>query len=821
MRKTALGVAAALLIWTAAASAGPPNDDDRPKAPDLPSVELLYGIPAEGDFSAEDLGLEEVVVGNDGDATATDIYRFAAEPGQVVRIRANASVPIYLALLGPAGQLLAGDGTAGDLRDTAIVWRIESSEPYFVALNSFYGDPGTYSVDLSGATDAELPPPPVRAEGAEAGEPPGREQATPIALRDVVQGSFADGDFGLEDVIPENGGDRTFADAYRFDVAPGQIVSIAVDTDVNTYLALLNPEGRIVGGDGLQGDRTSTRIVRLLAEAGTHVIVVNSYYGQPGDYVLRAQFASEADIRTLSDELPVDGVLRDGEPVDGAIDLASRIFRTFVVDVPEGTQELIIETSGADNVDLFVRYGVQILQSYNLEPDHRSDGPSGDERVRINAFSAPPLRPGRYYVDVAALVPQAERRGEGERRFTVSARLDREAVQLHRQTAPAEDEERVTGPVGVELRTGERHAAVIDPAESTVQIWPVVIPPGATSLEIRTYGANGRLDLVATPPGMNLPSSTWDFFTVPHRAITARDNERLIIDQRSQPPLRPGLYTVAAFDITSTEPTLYEIEASIGDPLEAWEGFPELDRDDFAELSVAAQRRQAVVQLALSPSEEGGSTGSGVLLTQSGLILTNYHVIGECRPGSQRLYGCVGEVYAYPDGRPVDVYVGLTVEGATTPVQYFVARVVRADAEHDLALLRIDTDLNGDPVQSWLPTAPLSLDREALREGDSVSVVAYPGVAGLGGHVPIAETQTRVEGFTVDAGERVLTHLDAAVTRGADGGAVFREDGILVAVASNTHVRYDRGVRQGFARTLNQLPQEWVELLTQHGADIR
>jgi hypothetical protein len=46
-------------------------------------------------------------------------------------------------------------------------------------------------------------------------------------------------------------------------------------------------------------------------------------------------------------------------------------------------------------------------------------------------------------------------------------------------------------------------------------------------------------------------------------------------------------------------------------------------------------------------------------------------------------------------------------------------------------------------------------------------------------------------------------------------------DGVLIGVPSNAVVDADGGERQNYARPLSLLPTTWVELLRDHGADIR
>ena len=95
---------------------------------------------------------------------------------------------------------------------------------------------------------------------------------------------------------------------------------------------------------------------------------------------------------------------------------------------------------------------------------------------------------------------------------------------------------------------------------------------------------------------------------------------------------------------------------------------------------------QSTVQIWAMMNDNGRLTetwsGSGSIITEDGLILTNAHVV-------------LPEIHF-----PVDALrISLTHSADELPIPTYFAEVLQADIELDLAVLRITNLLNGDPVQ--------------------------------------------------------------------------------------------------------------------------
>ncbi|MEM6578284.1 MAG: Do family serine endopeptidase [Pseudomonadota bacterium] len=156
--------------------------------------------------------------------------------------------------------------------------------------------------------------------------------------------------------------------------------------------------------------------------------------------------------------------------------------------------------------------------------------------------------------------------------------------------------------------------------------------------------------------------------------------------------------------------------------------------------------------------------GSGFILEEDGLIVTNQHVIEDAREVTVRLH----------DDREFD------------------AEVIGADPETDLALLSIKVD-------EALPFVELG-DSDDIRVGEDVVAVGNP--FGLGGSVTSGIISAK--GRNIGAGPYAeFLQTDAAINRGNSGGPLFNMDGEVVGVNSAIFSPTGGNVGIGFAVTSN------------------
>ena len=159
--------------------------------------------------------------------------------------------------------------------------------------------------------------------------------------------------------------------------------------------------------------------------------------------------------------------------------------------------------------------------------------------------------------------------------------------------------------------------------------------------------------------------------------------------------------------------------------------------------------------------------GSGTIVDSSGSILTNHHVLHDQQHG--RLY----DLFLIGRFRALDREPELVCAGRPG------AGVLRPDV--DLALIRCDSDLNGQPwwPEFW-PAVPLG-DSTRIVPGEQVWVLGYPDAGGSA----IRVTAGLVSGWTGEHGgadSRAFMRTDAAISAGNSGGTAADRYGRLIGV---------------------------------------
>lgn len=161
-----------------------------------------------------------------------------------------------------------------------------------------------------------------------------------------------------------------------------------------------------------------------------------------------------------------------------------------------------------------------------------------------------------------------------------------------------------------------------------------------------------------------------------------------------------------------------------------------------------------------TPGSEDNTSGSGVIISKDGYIVTNYHVVKESN------------------------YVEVTLNNK----QVFTAEVMGNDPTTDLALLKIDA--------TNLPTLPFA-DSDNIKVGQWVLAVGNPFnlnstvtagiISAKGRDIDILDEENAIESFI---------QTDAVVNQGNSGGALVNLDGELVGI--NTAIATPSGSFAGY-----------------------
>jgi S1-C subfamily serine protease len=176
------------------------------------------------------------------------------------------------------------------------------------------------------------------------------------------------------------------------------------------------------------------------------------------------------------------------------------------------------------------------------------------------------------------------------------------------------------------------------------------------------------------------------------------------------------------------------------------------------------QMAQATVQIqGLGADGKALCSGSGTIVSSSGLILTNAHVVTRDAACN---FSRVG--------------VAVTTDADRPPELLYEADLLVIDTKLDLAVVKVARSL--DPSRP-LPTSFLALalgDSDTLNIGDSLRILGYPEIGGE----TITFTNGSVGGFTAQAGigDRALIKTDATIAGGNSGGAAVDAKGNLIGI---------------------------------------
>ena len=202
--------------------------------------------------------------------------------------------------------------------------------------------------------------------------------------------------------------------------------------------------------------------------------------------------------------------------------------------------------------------------------------------------------------------------------------------------------------------------------------------------------------------------------------------------------------TPLQFNLTSTGPLLAALANCVA-KVNA-EGINNVG--DFAAPKAVAAKSDAPNAAPAGPksARAGSQTGTGFVISATGHIVTNHHVID----------GCTGDIHGNLSGEPITTL-----------------RVVSSDASNDLALLQ-------GPAASFKSFAKIR-DR-SIRSGDSVVAIGYPYHGLLTSDFTVTTgIVSSLSGIMNDA--RYL-QISAAVQPGNSGGPLLDTSGLIVGMVA-------------------------------------
>jgi serine protease Do len=241
------------------------------------------------------------------------------------------------------------------------------------------------------------------------------------------------------------------------------------------------------------------------------------------------------------------------------------------------------------------------------------------------------------------------------------------------------------------------------------------------------------------------------------------------------------------FALIIFSPTLLRANELITPPSAIWLDAPqsdaesELDRVSRAYVRIANDARPAIVQIRVVPQNDAkagaktqqpqGSRGSGFVIHPDGYVLTAQHVVDKAKEIEVRLAN----------------------------LQRMPAKLIAADAQVDLALLKIDAERE-------LPVLPLG-DSDRVRVGELAVIFGYPFGRESSMNLGIISRPGRT--YQDSAGYEMI-QTDAGAYAGGSGGPLLNGRGHVIGLIT---MASERG-SMGFATPINVIKRMVPRLMT-------
>jgi hypothetical protein len=193
----------------------------------------------------------------------------------------------------------------------------------------------------------------------------------------------------------------------------------------------------------------------------------------------------------------------------------------------------------------------------------------------------------------------------------------------------------------------------------------------------------------------------------------------------------------------------------------------EFDLDRIRSATVFVMQTQAV-----SDDLFVTCVSSGTVVTRGGLVLTNAHTVLQSE-------ACPGDTFV----------IALSIRADAPPVPKYRASIVQAASGIDLALLQIDRELDGRPIEPGtlvMPFVELADSNEAQLD-DTLVIVGYPDLGNQSANV----LRTTISGFTSEPGSANRSWIKTSgesIASMMSGGGAYNRRGQMIGIPTTAPI---------------------------------
>jgi S1-C subfamily serine protease len=478
-----------------------------------------------------------------------------------------------------------------------------------------------------------------------------------------------------------------------------------------------------------------------------------------------------ASVGVLGAKEPDAVRLRENVAASAVVDMDQGGLAAFTVDVPEDAVLMNVKVTESPLIlDILADKKGPIESSSNAE--HRNHPDSLETSLSISRQSRPALEPGVYHLAVGYLSsesPVVHKRPVKQIPFRVTVSFVRASV------------------TGV-LSPGEKTASRASAEEGSVRMFTLDVPPGTKVLRIDLDEVQSDLDILARHGRPILRNEDAE-----ETAISGLGRESLVIGLDPARPLKPGRWFINVVHPVDSGNADFVVYASFSaEPPAALLTIPPLP--------LPTDSRKRAIYGTVEITTENGSA-AGTLVSDDGLILTNYHVVAEVAENP-------------PEQRPV--VIAVTLDPQQPPRELFRGHVTAFEKKTDLALVQIDTGFYHQPLPKdyRFPSIPLG-NPEQIEIGDTVTAIGFPFIGGSGGRVSVTLTQGVISGFEKTS-FGALIKTDANIGPGNSGGAALNGKWQLIGVPTSENIDPEAVSRMSYVHPVSLMPPAWREMIEKH-----